>query len=735
MPYAQTRPHPRLQAFVASLTSLVNRKADEATTLSEGRELLRQLVSHDDWLPDEQARPDPQRYQQFLLYADPQDRFSVVSFVWGPGQSTPIHNHTVWGLVGMMRGQEGCQAFARDPQGRYVPTGDPLTLSPGQVEAVSPAIGDIHRVWNGLPDQPSISIHVYGANIGKVRRNVFTPEGEAKEFISGYSNPPAPWQAPAGLAVTSVADVLDALRARREIALLDVREEDPYAQCHPLYGVNLPLSRLEADAYTRIPRRDTTIVVYDDGEGLAEIAARRLQELGYTRVSLLQGGLQGWFEAGAELFQDVNTPSKAFGEWVESIRHTPSLSAPEVQALINDGTDMVVLDARRLDEYQTMNIPTGVSVPGAELVLRARAMAPNPNTRIIVNCAGRTRSIIGTQSLLNAGIPNPVAALRNGTIGWTLAGQTLETGADRRYKDISPEQLRQAQADARAVADRAGVVRMDRRQLSGWLADTGRTTYLCDVRTPDEYQSGRWPGSLSTQGGQLVQETDHTAAVRGARFVLIDPLGVRADMSASWLAQMGWEVAVLDGVTDADLTEAGPERRQHPEHSTPMIDVDTLAARLAAPSGQGDTWVIDLGSAAQFIRGHVPGALGLLRSTLCDDLKAALNHKGVPPSCCVLTCADGVASPYAMLDLQQALSACGVQAQVLALRGGNAAWARAGHAMARGADGLLAQRIDRYRRPYEGTANAHAAMQAYLDWEFGLVEQLRRDGTHHFQVI
>lgn len=731
MPYARTSPHPRLQAFVARLTSLVNRHADEATTLAEGRELLRDLIDHDDWLPDEQAQPDPQRYQQHLLYADPQDRFSVVSFVWGPGQSTPIHNHTVWGLVGMLRGQEVCQSFALDAQGRYVAQGPLQTLMPGQIEAVSPTIGDVHQVANGLPDRVSISIHVYGANIGKVRRSVFMPDGTAKEFVSGYSNPPGPWQAPAGWVATPVSEVLQALRERREIALLDAREEDPYAQCHPLYAVNFPLSRLEADARTRIPRLDTPVVVYDDGEGLAEPVARRLQALGYTRVSLLQGGLQGWHDAGAELFQDVNTPSKAFGEWVESIRHTPSLSAPEVQALIERGADMVVLDARRLDEYQTMNIPTGVSVPGAELVLRARAMAPDPKTRIIVNCAGRTRSIIGTQSLVNAGIPNPVAALRNGTIGWTLAGLALETGADRRFKDISPAQLQQAQAEARRVADRAGVYRLTRDQLSAWLADDQRTTYVCDVRTPEEYLAGHWPGSLSTQGGQLVQETDHTAAVRGARFVLIDPLQVRANMSASWLAQMGWQAAVLDEVSDADLSETGPEQRLSPPAPGDFID----AARLQGWLRQGDTWVIDLSTAAQFIRGHIEGAWGMLRSTLSADVRRGLEASGIRPARCVLTCADGTVSAYAQADLRQALSQAGITASVHGLAGGNAAWKAAGGPWADGAQGLLAQRIDRYRRPYEGTSNAQAAMQAYLDWEFGLVEQLKRDGTHHFAVI
>ena len=202
MPYARSLPHPRLMAFVASLTSLVNRKADEATTLAEGRVLLGELVANDDWLPEEQAQPDPQRYQQFLLYADPQDRFSVVSFVWGPGQSTPIHNHTVWGLVGMMRGSEGCQAYAMDEQGHCVPQGESLTLAPGQVQAVSPTIGDVHQVWNALPDRASISIHVYGANIGKVSRSVFAPDGTAKTFISGYSAALGSGQVATGLAVT-----------------------------------------------------------------------------------------------------------------------------------------------------------------------------------------------------------------------------------------------------------------------------------------------------------------------------------------------------------------------------------------------------------------------------------------------------------------------------------------------------------------------------------------------------
>ncbi len=242
---------------------------------------------------------------------------------------------------------------------------------------------------------------------------------------------------PPTLPLTSSETVRASLREGAEIALLDVREEGPFSRAHALFAAQLPLSRLELDAPWRLPRRDVPVVVCDDGEGLAEVAARRLQAMGYTAVTLLAGGLQGWRDSGGELFEDVNVPSKAFGELVEHEVHTPSLSAGEVKALLDAHADVVVLDARRFEEYQTMSIPSATSVPGAELVLRVRELAPDPKTRVIVNCAGRTRSIVGAQSLVNAGVPNPVAALRNGTIGWKLAGLELEHGQARRFGEAS----------------------------------------------------------------------------------------------------------------------------------------------------------------------------------------------------------------------------------------------------------------------------------------------------------
>jgi len=408
----------------------------------------------------------------------------------------------------------------------------------------------------------------------------------------------------------SFADVRRHLLARDEIALVDLREEHPFAQAHPLWAANLPLDLIERDAARRIPRRDTRIVLYGEQDGIDRVpaAAERFAALGYTNVHALEGGLEGWRAAGGELFRDVNVPSKSFGELVEHERHTPSLSAQEVKALIDAKADVVVLDARRFDEYRTMSIPSATSVPGAELVLRARELAPDPKTQVIVNCAGRTRSIIGTQSLVNAGLPNPVAALRNGTIGWKLAGQALDTGATRQAPAVGEARRAEAQAAARTVAERAGVRWIALDALDTLEAPT-RTVFRFDVRTPEEYAAGHLPGFASAPGGQLVQETDHHVPVRGARIVLADDEGVRAPMTASWLAQMGWEVHVVTPVVSGAFSETG---------------APTVA--------------------------HSVGA-------------------------------------------------------------------------------------QRYRRPYEGTDASPEAMQAYLDWEFGLVEQLARDATHHFEVL
>ena len=181
-----------LRDFVVAFGNLLNSPPDEPQILAQGAQLLRELVAADHWLPAQYAQPDPEHYQQYLLHADSTQRFSVVSFVWGPGQATPVHDHTVWGLIGMLRGAEYSQPWRLNADGRCVPDGEGVRLDPGQVEAVSPRIGDVHRVHNLFEDRVSVSIHVYGGNIGAVQRHTYAPQGGRKLFVSGYSNTTLP---------------------------------------------------------------------------------------------------------------------------------------------------------------------------------------------------------------------------------------------------------------------------------------------------------------------------------------------------------------------------------------------------------------------------------------------------------------------------------------------------------------------------------------------------------------
>ena len=307
----------------------------------------------------------------------------------------------------------------------------------------------------------------------------------------------------------TAAAVRAMLEDGKELALIDLREELIFSQNHLLWARNVPLSRLELRFARLVPRKATRIVLIDDNDGLVQRAAAILSRSGYSDISYLDGGTAAWEQAGFVTFSGVHVPSKAFGEFVEHDSGTPSVSAQELDAMMHDGTKLVVLDSRPFDEYTRISIPTGINVPGAELVLRARDIARSPDTTIVVNCAGRTRSIIGAQSLINAGIPNKVVALRNGTMGWHLAGLTCASGKADRAPQFSNEGLAWAKQAAEGVAKKYGVARIDRAAVETWRKDTTRTTYVFDVRDPAEYKAGHLPGAISAPGGQLVQATDH----------------------------------------------------------------------------------------------------------------------------------------------------------------------------------------------------------------------------------
>ena len=498
-----------------------------------------------------------------------------------------------------------------------------------------------------------------------------------------------------------------------ELALIDVREELTFSQNHLLWARSVPLSRLELRFAQLVPRLTTPIVLCDDKDGLVERAANILASAGYTDISYLDGGVAGWTEAGFVLFSGIHVPSKAFGEFVEHDSATPSVSASELDALMRNGTDLKVLDSRPFDEYSRISIPTGVNVPGAELVLRVRDIVPSPSTTIVVNCAGRTRSIIGAQSLINAGVPNKVVALRNGTMGWHLAGLTCDSGKATRAPAVSAAGLSWAKSAADKVARNFGIKHIDPATLEKFRADAARTTYVFDVRDPGEYTAGHFPGAISAPGGQLVQATDIYAGTLGARIVLSDDKEVRALMTASWLSQMGWKDVFV-------LAEAGNETRG-PEKIVLGMPVANRAVNPSAVLESDDVSVIDLSLSPQYRRGHIPGAWFAIRSRL-----ERVMRKIAPRGDVILTSEDGALASLAVADAQALTNR-----PVHWLKGGNAAWTAAGFPLSTSPK-MADEPVDVWLKPYERPNDTEAAMNAYLSWEVDLLERIKQDGTTHF---
>lgn len=507
-----------------------------------------------------------------------------------------------------------------------------------------------------------------------------------------------------------------------ELAIVDVREEQAFADNHLLYAISVPLSRLELLMADLALRKDAAVVLCDagNGEDLAARAAVKLESYGYSDVSVLEGGTAGWTAAGYEGYAGFNVPSKAFGEHVEHHFGTPSVSAEQLKGMMDSGENMVILDSRPMDEYNTMNIPGGICCPGGELVLRAQTIAPDPSTTVVVNCAGRTRSIIGAQSLINAGLPNKVVALQNGTMGWHLSGFQLEHGNTALHPNVETPAVQVAQKLASGVDQRFQVARASMDQVKTWQADTSRSLYLLDVRTADEFAVAHLAGSKHSPGGQLVQATDRYVGVRGARLVTICDTGVRSTMAAHWLKQMNWEVYVLDSGLPASGLEKG-------KGAKPVLgasdEADSLGVATLKPAlDVGDTVLIDLGFSRDYRKGHIPGAHFLIRSRLEQD-KANLPKA----ASYAVTSEDGLAAAVAASELSAALGA-----PVQALAGGTQAWVQSGLPLEEGETSMASEPTDVWLKPYERKGTVEDFMNEYLTWEIALVDQIKRDDTVKF---
>jgi rhodanese-related sulfurtransferase len=510
-----------------------------------------------------------------------------------------------------------------------------------------------------------------------------------------------------------------------EIAVLDAREEEPFSRRHLLLASCVPLSRLELLVDDLVPRRAARVVWCDDGEGLAERATRRMSAFGYRDVAVLDGGIAAWEAAGFRLYSGVHVPSKAFAEVVEHEAGTPWISAPDLQKLIDSRADIAIYDSRSYEEYHNNSIPTAISVPGAELVYRFTDLTRSPATTVIVNCGGRTRSIIGAQSLIDAGFRNKIMSLKDGTMAWHLAGLGVVSGATGRPPEVSAAGLSAGREAAARVAARCDIPRIDKATLERWRAEAAeRTLYVLDVRTPAEYEAGHLRGARSAPGGQLVQETDAHVATWGARIVLVDDNGVRATMTASWLKQMGWsDVAVLiAGPPEGDwVSGRHMPRALGLEGAAPSgIGASELRRSLAS----GSAVVVDLALSRAYGQGHIPGAWFATRARLPDALAKLPAAQTI-----ALTSPDGRLAQLAAADLAGI-----VAVPVVSLTGGTEAWVTAGLPLEQGATHLADEADDVVLSARERNQDREAAMREYLEWEINLVNDMASDDDHRFQV-
>ena len=511
-----------------------------------------------------------------------------------------------------------------------------------------------------------------------------------------------------------------------ETAVLDVREEGVFAKRHLLLAAPVPLSRLEVRVPQLVPRRSARIVICDGGEGLAQRAAAILARHGYSAVRVLAGGVDAWAALGYEIYSGINVPSKAFGEFVEHAENTPRMTAQEVKARLDAGEKVVILDSRPLAEYRNMSIPGGIDCPGAELVYRVHDIAEAPDALVVVNCAGRTRSIIGAQSLINAGIPNRVVALKDGTMGWHLAGFELARGQNRLAPPPTQPGLARAQQAAARIATRFGVRTIDVATVAKFAQEMKRRTlYLFDVRGPDEYAAGHLHSTVNAPGGQLVQATDAFAATRNARIVLIDDNGVRATMTASWLIQMGWQ----DVYVVRDALKSGPLQQGQPVPEVlglEQIRCEYISAQdLNLELDAGNATVIDFETSLRYRDGHIPGAWLAIRANLEQNLERIPRAKML-----ALTSPDGIMARLAAPEAARL-----ARAPVRVLQGGTAAWRAAGLPLETGMTHLADTTDDVWYRPYDRTANVEEAMKDYLNWEVNLVQQIARDDDVDFRTF
>ena len=525
------------------------------------------------------------------------------------------------------------------------------------------------------------------------------------------------------VAFVTAGDVRGMLSDGGEIALIDVREHGQYGDGHPFFAVPVPYSIFEPRLIELIPNFSVRVVLYDSNDGIAGLAGARAEALGYTGVSIMTGGVAAWSDAGYTLYKGEHVPSKTFGELLELANQTPNLTSEQLVELQEQNGNYIIIDSRPYEEYHIFNIPGGICCPNGESPLRIGELAPDPQTTIVVNCAGRTRSILGAETLRAFGVSNPVYALQNGTQGWFLSGFQREEGATRLYPEAPTSEAKLDDMRARAASrmEKAGIETIGPDEAALWLGDRLRSTYLIDVRSREEFEADGIPGSRHALGGQLVQSIDNWIGVRGGRIILMDNEMIRAPMMANWIHQIGYDVFVLKGGIDALRDVTIPE--------VPMFQaksVTLIPAKEANDLRSEGARFVDLRSPREYRESHIAGAEWSIR----PRLERLALHKDKPV---VLVTADEMVAALAA----QRLFELGVT-DIRWLRGDKAGWRAAGLDLVTASEDENDDSMELvYHWQHRNNPNGGdpAAAHRYLDWEIALVDQLDDQERGSFRLV
>lgn len=515
----------------------------------------------------------------------------------------------------------------------------------------------------------------------------------------------------------SCRDLAALMAAEALYAVFDVRERGEFNACQIAGATSLPRSQIEFRIAELVPDRRIPIVVYDEGEGRAALAAQSLAEFGYEDVSILNDGLSGWCKEDRPTVSGVNVPSKAFGEKVHHERTVPEISPEELQNLKERAADLMIFDMRTPEEYGRFCIPGGFNVPGGDLILWAEALKRKPETTVVVNCAGRTRSIIGVATLQRLGLHN-VRALRNGTMGWVLAGLELESTPTRVTPPAPDASRKQAREIALRIAAEEKIPWISAHELIDALSKKN-VTYLIDVRSEIEYEAGHIPGSLHVPGGQAVQRADDFVAIKNGRIVLVSDQSARAVMAAYWYRQMGfWDVKVLQGGLQGWRENGGSIESGVPQNEPLGFAAAKKLARMLGASEAhsllqtSSANVLHVGSSADFAAAHLPGSQWVSRGWLELKLPALFTDRTRP---ILLSCAEGRSSTLAAGTFAEM-----GYTEVFVLDGGVQAWTRAGYPIEKGLESCLVEPNDIVLSP--SVKGDKEAMRRYLEWEIKLTQ-------------